>query len=106
MTKAGTLESRGNVFTPFTGCAQIYHQRWYVRPSGSKFHLHGLLQRAVRQRQAHMGELQSPIGAKEPPLPPSVLCVRAKAKGQPLPAHKVYVCAPLPCRQNVGVAYG
>ena len=106
MTKAGTLESRGNVFTPFTGCAQIYHQRWYVRPSGSKFHLHGLLQRAVRQRQAHMGELQSPIGAKEPPLPPSVLCVRAKAKGQPLPAHKVYVCAPLPYWQNVGVAYG
>ena len=33
MTKARTLESRGNVFTPFTGCAQIYHQRWYVRPS-------------------------------------------------------------------------
>ena len=35
MTKARTLESRGNVFTPFTGCAQIYHQRWYVRPSGT-----------------------------------------------------------------------
>ena len=31
MTKARTLESRGNVFTLFTGCAQIYHQRWYVR---------------------------------------------------------------------------
>ena len=30
MTKARTLESRGNVFTPFTGCAQIYHQRWYI----------------------------------------------------------------------------
>ena len=106
MTRAKELKNRGNAITPFMGCAQIYHQRWYVRPSGSKFHLHGLLQRAVRQRQAHMGELQSPIGAKEPPLPPSVLCVRAKAKGQPLPAHKVYVCAPLPCRQNVGVAYG
>ena len=35
MTKARTLKSRGNVFTPFTGCAQIYHQRWYVRPSGT-----------------------------------------------------------------------
>ncbi|MEY8425762.1 hypothetical protein AALB52_24400 [Lachnospiraceae bacterium 38-14] len=34
MTKARTLESRGNVSTLFTGCAQIYHQRWYVRPSG------------------------------------------------------------------------
>ena len=33
MTKARTLESRGNVFTLFTGCAQIYHQRWYVRPA-------------------------------------------------------------------------
>ena len=31
MTRATELESRGNVFTPFTGCAQIYHQRWYVR---------------------------------------------------------------------------
>ncbi len=31
MTRATELESRGNVFTLFTGCAQIYHQRWYVR---------------------------------------------------------------------------
>ncbi|RKI41237.1 hypothetical protein D7V86_10275 [bacterium D16-51] len=106
MIKARTLESRGNVFTLFTGCAQIYHQRWYVRPSGSKFHLHGLLQRAVRQRQAHMGELQSPIGAKVPPLPPSELCVQTKAKVRLLSAHKVYECAPLLYRQNVGVAYG
>jgi len=30
MTKVRTLESQGNVFTPFTGCAQIYHQRWYI----------------------------------------------------------------------------
>ena len=35
MTRATELKSRGNVFTPFTGCAQIYHQRWYVRPSGT-----------------------------------------------------------------------
>lgn len=30
MTGVKKLKSRGNVFTPFTGCAQIYHQRWYV----------------------------------------------------------------------------
>ena len=30
MTRATELKSRGNVFTPFTGCAQIYHQRWYI----------------------------------------------------------------------------
>ena len=106
MTKARTLESRGNVSTLFTGCAQIYHQRWYVRSPRGKFHLHGLLRRAVRQGQAHMGELQSPIGAKVPPLPPSELCVQTKAKVRLLSAHKVYGCAPLPYRQNVGVAYG
>ena len=106
MTGARKPKSRGNVFTLFTGCAQIYHQRWYVRPSGSKFHLHGLLQRAVRQKQAHMGELQSPIGAKVPPLPPSELCVQIKAKVQPLSAHKVYPCAPPRYRQSAGVAYG
>jgi hypothetical protein len=50
MTKARTLESRGNVFTLFTGCAQIYHQRWYVRPSGSKFHLHDSPLRFGRRR--------------------------------------------------------
>ena len=70
MTRAKKAKSRGNLITPLVGCAQIYHQRWYVRSPRGKFHLHGLLQRAVRQRPAHMGELQSPIGAKEPPLPP------------------------------------
>ena len=111
MTRATEVESRGNVFTLFTGCAQIYHQRWYVRSPRGKLHLHGsphrfALRRAVRQRQAHMGELQSPIGAKVPPLPPSELCVQTKAKVRLLSAHKVYGCAPLPYRQNVGVAYG
>ena len=43
MTKTAELESRGNVFTLFTGCAQIYHQRWYVRSPRGKFRLHGLL---------------------------------------------------------------
>lgn len=106
MTRAKKAKSRGNLFTLFTGCAQIYHQRWYVRSPRGKFHLHGLLQRAVRQRPAHMGELQSPIGAKVPPLPPSELCVQTKAKVQPLSAHKVYPCTPLRYRQNVGVSYG
>ncbi len=52
MTRAKELKSRGKVFTPFMGCAQIYHQRWYVRPSGSKFHLHGLLRMANVTKQA------------------------------------------------------
>jgi len=30
MTRATELKSRGNVFTLFTGNAQIYHQRWYI----------------------------------------------------------------------------
>ena len=34
------------------------------------------------------------------------ICVQTKAKVRLLSAHKVYECAPLPCRQNVGVAYG
>ncbi len=43
MTKAETLESRGNVFTPFTECAQIYHQRWYIcAPFGDSFGGHCL----------------------------------------------------------------
>ncbi|MBD5531579.1 MAG: hypothetical protein HDQ98_05150 [Lachnospiraceae bacterium] len=106
MTRAEKTKSRGNVITPFTGCAQIYHPRWYVRSPRGKFHLYGLLRRAVRQRQAHIGELQSPIGAKVPPLPPNELCVQTKAKVRLLSAHKVYECAPLPYWQNVGVVYG
>ncbi len=105
MTRARTLESRGNVFTPFTGCAQIYHQRWYVRPSGSKFHLHGLLRRALSALRQPKGETTIPL-RKLRLLPFSELCVQIKAKEQPLSAHKVYECAPIPCRQNVGVAHG
>ena len=89
MTRATELESRGNVFTPFTGCAQIYHQRWYVRSPRGKFHLHGLLRRVLSAL-----------------LPFSELCVRTKAKVRLLSAHKVYECVPLLYRQNVGVAYG
>ena len=105
MTKARTLESRGNVFTLFTGCAQIYHQRWYVRPSGSKFHLHGLLRRALSALRQPKGETTIPL-RKLRLLPFSELCVQIKAKEQPLSEHKVYPCAPLLYRQNVGVVYG
>ena len=99
MTKAGTLESRGNVFTPFTGCAQIYHQRWYVRPSGTP--AEGIVCLATANR----GSYTSPT-AQKTCLPFCVLCVQTKAKVRLLSAHKIYECAPLPCRQNVGVAYG
>ena len=105
MTKARTLESRGNVFTPFTGCAQIYHQRWYVRSPRGKFHLHGLLRRALSVLRQPKGETTIPL-RKLRLLPFSELCVQIKAKEQPLSAHKVYECAQLPCWQNADVAYG
>ncbi len=104
MTKARTLESRGNVFTPFTGCAQIYHQRWYVRSPRGKFHLHGLLRRALSVLRQPKGETTIPL-RKLRLLPFSELCVQTKAKVRLLSAHKVYECAPLLYRQNVGVAY-
>ncbi len=105
MTKVRTLESRGNVFTPFTGCAQIYHQRWYVRSPRGKFHLHGLLRRALSVLRQPKGETTIPL-RKLRLLPFSELCVQTKAKVRLLSAHKVYECAPLLYRQNVGVAYG
>ncbi|TGY86763.1 hypothetical protein E5329_27935 [Petralouisia muris] len=105
MTKARTLESRGNIFTPFTGCAQIYHQRWYVRSPRGKFHLHGLLRRALSVLRQPKGETTIPL-RKLRLLPFSELCVQTKAKVRLLSAHKVCPCAPLPCRQNVGVMYG
>ena len=105
MTKARTLESRGNVFTPFTGCAQIYHQRWYVRSPRGKFHLHGLLRRALSVLRQPKGETTIPL-RKLRLLPFSELCVQTKAKVRLLSAHKVYECAPLLYRQNVGVAHG
>ena len=105
MTKARTLESRGNVFTLVTGCAQIYHQRWYVRSPRGKFHLHGLRRRALSALRQPKGETTIPL-RKLRLLPFSELCVQIKAKEQPLSEHKVYECAPLFYRQNVGVAYG
>ena len=105
MTRATELERRGNVFTPFTGCAQIYHQRWYVRSPRGKFHLHGLLRRALSALRQPKGETTIPL-RKLRLLPFSELCVQTKAKVRLLSAHKVCPCAPLPCQQNVGVVYG
>ncbi len=105
MTRATELKSRGNVFTPFTGCAQIYHQRWYVRSPRGKFHLHGLLRRALSVLRQPKGETTIPL-RKLRLLPFSELCVQTKAKVRLLSAHKVYACTPLPYWQNVGVAYG
>lgn len=105
MTRATELKSRGNVFTPFTGCAQIYHQRWYVRSPRGKFHLHGLLRRALSVLRQPKGETTIPL-RKLRLLPFSELCVQTKAKVRLLSAHKVYSCTPLPYWQNVGVAYG
>ena len=79
--------------------------RWYVRPSGSKFHLHRLLRRALSALRQPKGETTIPL-RKLRLLPFSELCVQTKAKVRLLSAHKVCPCAPLPCRQNVGVAYG
>ena len=111
MTRARVLKSRGNVSTPFTGCAQIYHQRWYVRSPRGKFHLHGLLRRALSALRQPKVEKVSKLPYAIPLrklrlLPFSELCVQTKAKMRLLSAHKVCPCAPLPCWQNVGVVYG
>ena len=105
MRKVEELKSRRNLFTPFTGCAQIYHQRWYVRSPRGKFHLHGLLRRVLPVFGQAKGETTIPL-RKQSLLPFSELCVQIKAKEQPLSAHKVYECVPLLYRQKVGVAYG
>ena len=112
MIKAKTSESQGNIFTLFTGCAQIYHQRWYVRSPRGKFHLHGLLRRALSALRQPKGETTIPLRKlRLLPLSEALLrfvniCVQTKAKVRLLSAHKVYPCAPLLYRQNVGVAYG
>ena len=97
MTKVKELESRGNLFTLFTGCAQIYH------PTGGMCALRGLLQRALPAFGQATGELHSPTGIRPTP---SVLCDQIKAKMQPLSEHKVCPCTPPHFRQNAGVVYG
>jgi len=105
MTKATELESRGNVFTQLVGCAQIYHRRWYVRSPRGKFHLHGLLRRALSVLRQPKGETTIPLRRLRL-LPFSELCVQIKAKKQPLFAHKVYPCTPLLFLQKAGGVYG
>ena len=99
MTRTTELESRGSVSTLFTGCTQIYHLRWYVRPLGTP------AEGIVCPATANRGSYTSPT-AQKTRLPLSELCVQIKAKVRLLSAHKVYECAPLPCWQNVGVVYG
>ena len=118
MTRATELESRGNVFTPFTGCAQIYHQRWYIcAPFGEQVSLamdnasklayaEGVVCLAAAKRgKGQQAPYAIPL-RKLRLLPFSELCVQTKAKVRLLSAHKVYPCAPLLYRQNVGVVYG
>ena len=105
MTKARTLESRCNVFTLFTGCAQIYHQRWYIC---------ALSEGQVSLAMDNASKLPYTIPLRKLrllPLSEALLrfvniCVQTKAKVRLLSAHKVYPCTPLPYWQNVGVAYG
>ena len=106
MTKAGTLESRGNISTLFTGCTQIYHQRWYVCSPRGKFHLQWTMPASWHMRRA-LSALRQPKGEKVSKLPYAIplrklrllpfseLCVQTKAKVRLLSAHKVYECAPL-----------
>ncbi len=93
MMRVAELESRGNVFTQLVGCAQIYHQKWYVRSPRGKFHLHGLLRRALSVLRQPKGETTIPLRRLRL-LPFSVLCVQTKAKVRFLSAHKAYGCAP------------
>ena len=105
MTKIQSSKRERVFFTPLVGCAQIYHRRWYVRSPRGKFHLQGLLQRALSVLRQPKGETTIPL-RKLRLLPFSELCVQTKAKVRLLSAHKVYPYAPSPYRQNVGVAYG
>ncbi len=113
MTEAKELKSRGNVFTPFMGCAQIYHQRWYicapfgeqVSPAMDNADRLAYAEGSAPKAGAH-GGATLPHRGKGTPLPPGGLCVQTKAKVRLLSAHKVCPSAPLPCRQHVGIAYG
>ncbi len=109
MTRAKKTKSRGNLITPFMGCAQIYHRkRWYRAPFGEQVSLAWTpMRRAVRQRPAHMGELHSPPSGQRAPLPP--LCTLRSDKSQ----SAAFICPqslspaiPLLFRQNVGVSHG
>ena len=82
-----------------------------VRSPRGKFHLQWTMPASWHMRRA-LSVLRQPKGETTIPLrklrllPFSELCVQTKAKVRLLSAHKVYGCAPLPYRQNVGAAYG
>lgn len=88
----------GRLFSPHSvGCAQIYHQRWYVRPSGTL--AEGIVCLATANRETY-----SFPTVQRTHLPFCVLCVRIKAEKKPLPVHKVFVCRPP--LYGKGVSYG
>ena len=92
------MRKSGRLFSPhLVGCAQIYHQRWYVRPSGT------LAEGIVCLATANRGTYSSPT-VQRTHLPFCVLCVRIKAEKNPLPVHKVFVCCPP--LYGKGVCYG
>lgn len=92
------MRKSGKLFSPhFVGCAQIYHRRWYVRSPRA------LAEGIGCQRTANRGTYTSPT-VQRTHLPLCVLCVQIKAKKQPLPVHKVFVCHPP--LYGKGVCYG
>lgn len=92
------MRKSGRLFSPhFVGCAQIYHQGWYVRPSGTL--AEGIVCLATANRETY-----SFPTVQRTHLPFCVLCVRIKAEKKPLPVHKVFVCRPP--LYGKGVCYG
>jgi hypothetical protein len=99
MIEVGKAKKRGDSFTPFMGCAQIYHQRWYVRPPEAPAESSCLPLADNRERYSFPT-------VQRTHLPFCVLCVQTKAKKRLLSAHKVYARHPLVYRQNVGAVHG
>jgi len=92
------MRKSGRFFSPhFVGCAQIYHQRWYVRSPRAL--AEGIVCLATANRETYTFPT-----VQRTHLPFCVLCVQIKAKKQHLPAHKVFVCHPL--LFGKGVCYG
>ena len=82
------MRKSGKLFSPhFVGCAQIYHQRWYVRPSGTL--AEGIVCLVTANRETY-----SFPTVQRTHLPFCVLCVWIKAEKKHLPVHKVFVCRP------------
>lgn len=92
------MRKSGRLFSPHSvGCAQIYHQRWYVRSPRA------LAEGIVCLATANRGTYTSPM-VQRTHLPFCVLCVQIKAEKKPLPVHKVFVCHPP--LYGKGVSYG